>query len=187
MDNEAIKGTEDNLEQPEKPNPMAEGGKKKKSAGTGHHHKETEELRNKLNELNDKYLRLSADFDNYRKRTLKEKMDLTRYGGETVLSKILPVVDNLERAMSSMRETTDIGAVKEGIELIYGHFKDFLKQNGVVAIESLNQDFNSDLHEAVTTLPVNDPEQKGKIVEVIQEGYVLHDRVIRFAKVIVGE
>jgi len=166
--------------------PKNESGKKKKFVGSGHK-KELEEMANKLIELNDKYLRLSAEFDNYRKRTLKEKMDLTKMGGETVLMKVLPVVDNLERAIQSIRETSDIAAVKQGIELIYSNFQDFLKQNGIQEIECLNQDFNSDIHEALTKIPVQNPEQKGKVVDVIEKGYYLHDRVIRFAKVVVGD
>ncbi|MFA5814145.1 MAG: nucleotide exchange factor GrpE [Bacteroidales bacterium] len=166
--------------------PKSESGKKKKFA-VGGHKKEFEEMANKLIEMNDKYLRLSAEFDNYRKRTLKEKMDLTKMGGETVLLKILPVVDNLERAIQSIRETSDIDAVKHGIELIYVNFRDFLKQNGIEEIDCLNQDFNSDIHEALTKIPAPNPEQKGKVVEVIEKGYYLHDRVIRFARVVVGD
>ncbi|TSA36546.1 MAG: nucleotide exchange factor GrpE [Porphyromonadaceae bacterium] len=166
--------------------PKSESGKKKKLA-VGGYKKEFEEMANKLIEMNDKYLRLSAEFDNYRKRTLKEKMDLTKMGGETVLLQILPVVDNLERAIQSIRETSDIDAVKHGIELIYANFRDFLKQNGIQEIECLNQDFNSDIHEALTKIPAPNPEQKGKVVEVIEKGYYLHDRVIRFARVVVGD
>jgi len=166
--------------------PKNEIGKKKKLVGSGHK-KELEEMANKLIEMNDKYLRLSAEFDNYRKRTLKEKMDLTKMGGETVLLKVLPIVDNLERAIQSIRETSDIAAVKQGIEHIYGNFQDFLKQNGIQEIECLNQDFNSDIHEALTKIPVQNPEQKGKVVDVIEKGYYLYDRVIRFAKVVVGD
>lgn len=166
--------------------PKNESGKKKKFVGSGHK-KELEEMANKLIEMNDKYLRLSAEFDNYRKRTLKEKMDLTKMGGETVLVKVLPIVDNLERAIQSIRETSDIAAVKQGIEHIYANFQDFLKQNGIQEIECLNQDFNSDIHEALTKIPVQNPEQKGKVVDVIEKGYYLHDRVIRFAKVVVGD
>ena len=163
-----------------------ENGKKKKFA-VGGHKKETEEMANKLIEMNDRYLRLTAEFDNYRKRTLKEKMDLTRMGGENVLVKILPVVDNLERAMLSIRSTSEIDAGKEGIEHIYANFRDFLKQNGVQEIECMNQDFNSDIQEALTKIPTPEPELKGKVVDVIERGYYLHDKVIRFAKVVVGD
>jgi len=186
MDIEGKNQDEVNQQQAGTEGQPADSSKKKKTVTAGHK-KETEELRNQINELNDRYLRLSADFDNFRKRSLKDKMELAKFGGENILSKILPVIDNLDRAMVSIRETTEIEAVKAGIELIYSNFTDFLKQNGVVPIGSLNQEFNSDIHEAVTTLPVTDPNQKGKVVEVIQEGYYLHDRVIRFAKVVVGE
>lgn len=166
--------------------PKSESGKKKKFTVSGHK-KEVEEMANKLIEMNDKYLRLSAEFDNYRKRTLKEKMDLTKMGGENVLRNVLPVVDNLERAIQSIRETSEIDAVKQGIELIYTNFRDFLKQNGIQEIECLNQDFNSDIHEALTKIPAPNPEQKGKVVDIIEKGYYLHDRVIRFARVVVGD
>jgi len=164
----------------------SESGKKKIFAAGGHKIV-LGDLANKLIEMNDKYLRLSAEFDNYRKRTLKEKMDLTKMGGENVLLKIIPVVDNLERAINSIRETSDIDAVKHGIELIYSNFKDFLKQNGIQEIECLNADFNSDIQEALAKIPVTDPEQKGKVVDVVEKGYFLHDRVIRFARVVVGD
>jgi molecular chaperone GrpE len=160
---------------------------KKKKFAVGGQRKELEEMANKLIEMNDKYLRLTAEFDNYRKRTLREKMDLTRMGGENVLVKILPVVDNLERAILSIRATSEIDAVKEGIEHIYANFRDFLKLNGVQEIECLNQDFNSDIHEALTKIPAPDPSQKGKVVDVIERGYYLHDKVIRYAKVVVGD
>lgn len=146
-----------------------------------------EELMSKLTEVQDKYLRLSAEFDNYRKRTLREKIELARSGGETVIVNLLPVIDDFERAMSSMSDTSDCTAVKKGIELIYGKIKDFLKQNGVMEIEALNESFNSDMHEAVTSIAVDDDELKGKVIEVTQKGYTLNERVIRFPKVVVGE
>jgi molecular chaperone GrpE len=166
--------------------PKTENGKKKKFAVSGHK-KELEEMANKLIEMNDKYLRLSAEFDNYRKRTLKEKMDLTKMGGESLLLKVLPVLDNLERAIHSIRQTSNIDAVKQGIELIYANFQDFLKQNGISEIECLNEEFNSDIEEALAQVPAPNAEQKGKVIEVIEKGYYLHDRVIRFAKVVVGD
>jgi molecular chaperone GrpE len=160
---------------------------KKKKFAVGGHKKEIEEMANKVIEMNDKYLRLSAEFDNYRKRTLKEKMDLTKMGGENVLLKVLPVVDNLERALESIRRTSDIDAVKQGIELIYTNFQEFLKQNSIQEIECMGREFDSDIHEAITKIPAQTPDQKGKIVDVIEKGYFLNDRVIRFAKVVVGD
>lgn len=148
---------------------------------------EIEELNLKLVEFNDKYLRLSAEFDNYRKRTLKEKMDLTRTGGESMLINILPVVDNLERAIESVKTTSDINAVKEGISLIYSNFKDFLSQNGVKEIDALNKKFDTDLHEAISKIPVKKKSLKGKVIDVVEKGYYLHDKVVRFARVVIGE
>lgn len=141
----------------------------------------------KLAELQDKYVRLSAEFDNYRKRTLREKMDMVKYSGEDILLKIIPFMDDFDRALSHMDIVTDCAAMKSGIELIYSKFNDFLKQNGVKEIESVNSDFNVDLHEAVAKVPVIEEEKKGKVIDVIQKGYFLQDKVIRFSKVVVGE
>lgn len=146
-----------------------------------------EELGQKLVEMNDKYLRLSAEFDNYRKRTLKEKMELTKSAGEQILTNILPVVDNFERALKSISTAKDVAALKEGVDLIYANFKTFLTQNGVKEIETENADFNTDIHEAVTTIPAPAPELKGKVLDCIEKGYYLNDKVMRFAKVVVGE
>ncbi|MDR0544088.1 MAG: nucleotide exchange factor GrpE [Odoribacteraceae bacterium] len=149
--------------------------------------KQLEEMAAKLAEMNDKYLRLSAEFDNYRKRTLKERMELLRTAGEQVLVGILPVVDNLERAMASMEKASDVTALKEGVDLIYSNFKEFLTRNGVKEIETRDTDFNTDLHEALTVIPAPTPAQKGKVIDTIERGYMLNEKVIRFAKVIVGE
>jgi molecular chaperone GrpE len=145
------------------------------------------ELENSLANINDKYLRLSAEFDNYRKRTLREKMELTRSAGESVMRNVLPLLDDVERAVSSMEQGHDIEATKEGVKLIYNKFKDFTGQNGIKEIEALGEVFNTDLHEAVTKIPAPSDELKGKIIDVIQKGYYLNDKVIRFAKVVVGE
>jgi len=141
----------------------------------------------KLNESQDKYLRLSAEFDNYRKRTLKEKSDLLKSGGEETILKVLPVLDDFERAMVAMQTTTEIEAVKNGISLIYTKLKDTLTQQGIKEIESMNLDFNTDLHEAITKIPAPKEELKGKVVDVVQKGYYLNDKVLRFAKVVIGE
>ena len=145
------------------------------------------DLQKKYDELNDRYLRLMAEFDNYRKRTLKEKMDLTKYAEEDVIKGILPVVDNMERAIKSLESATDINAVKEGIDLIYKKFLEFLEKRGIKEIEALNQELNTDLHEAVTKFAAPSEDLKGKIIDVIEKGYYLHDKVIRYAKVVVGE
>ncbi len=145
------------------------------------------ELETKFNELSDKHLRLQAEFNNYRKRTIKEKSELIKSGGEDVLKGILPVVDDFERAIDSMKEIDDDDAGKQGTLLIYSKFKDFLKQNNVKEIEALHQDFDVDHHEALTKIPAPEKKLKGKVVDVVQKGYTLNDKVIRFAKVVVGE
>jgi len=144
-------------------------------------------VQEKLAEIQDKYLRLSAEFDNYRKRTLREKMDLVKYADENLLKKLVPFMDDFERALKAMETAEDSTAVKSGIDLIYSKFRDFLNQNGVKEIESVNCNFNVDLHEAVAKMPVDDEEKKGKIVDVVLKGYYLQDKVLRFSKVVVGE
>jgi len=141
----------------------------------------------KLAEMQDKYLRLSAEFDNYRKRTLREKIELSKYAGENLLLSFLPIMDDFERALKHMDSTTDCIALKDGIDIMYVKFSDFLKQNGIKEIESLNTNFNVDLHEAVAKVPVQEEDKKGKVVDVVLKGYYLQDKVLRFAKVIVGE
>lgn len=141
----------------------------------------------KLAEMQDRYLRLSAEFDNYRKRTLREKIEITRHAGENLLISLVPVMDDFERALKLMESTSDCAAMKNGIDLIYNKFRDFLRQNGIREIESLNNEFNVDLHDAVNKVSVEDGSMKGKVVEVIEKGYYLHDKVMRFSKVVVGE
>lgn len=146
-----------------------------------------EELAEKMAELMDKHLRLQAEFDNFRRRTLKEKAELIKAGGESVLVNILPVIDDFERAIQLLKNVPDTDAGKQGTQLIYAKFVDFLKQNNVKEIEALNQDFDVEHHEAVSTGPAPSKEMKGKVIDVIQKGYQLNDKVIRFAKVIIGE
>lgn len=135
----------------------------------------------------DKYIRLSAEFDNYRKRTLKEKMDFLKTASSEILQKLLPVKDNFERALQSMESAKDVEALKEGVDLIYTSFSDILKQNGLKEIEALHQEFNVDVHEALTKIPAPSEDLKGKVVDVIEKGYKLNDKVIRYAKVVIGE
>ena len=141
----------------------------------------------KLAEMQDRYMRLSAEFDNYRKRTLREKMDLSKYAGEDLLLSIIPLMDDFERALKHIDTNSDCAALRDGINIIYGKFSDFLKQNGVKEIDSLNANFNVDLHEAVAKVQVEDADKKGKVVDIVQKGYFLQDKVLRFAKVVVGE
>jgi len=146
-----------------------------------------EELKKKLEELNDKYLRLSAEYDNYRKRTLKEKMELTKSAGASVILALLPVIDDFDRALAHLDDAKDLDAIKEGILLIYSKFKEFLSQQGVTEIEATNKDFDTDHHEAITKIPAPSEEMKGKVIDTVEKGYMLNDKVIRFAKVVVGE
>jgi len=148
--------------------------------------KEIEGLKAKIAEMNDTHLRLRAEYDNYRKRTLKEKAELIKSGGEGVLLRILSVVDDFERAISAMEKTEEINSVREGVNLIHQKFCDFLKQNGVLEIETIGHEFNTEFHEAITTIPAPAEEQKGKVIDCIQKGYTLNEKVIRFAKVVVG-
>ena len=155
---------------------------------------EEEKLANELEEANktiedqkDKYLRLSAEFDNYRKRTMKEKAELILNGGEKTISSILPVVDDFERALKNMETATDVVAVKEGMELIYNKFMSVLAQDGVKVIETKDKPLDTDYHEAIAVIPAPDKALKGKILDCVQTGYMLNDKVLRHAKVVVGE
>ncbi len=136
-------------------------------------------------EWQDKYLRLSAEFDNYRKRTLKEKMDLISTGGEDVIKSMLEVVDDFDRALEAADKTDNIDSTREGLKLIHHKLKEVLKQKGVSEIESLGMELDTDLHEAVAKFPAEGCQ--GKIIDVVQKGYKLKDKVIRYAKVVVGE
>ena len=147
--------------------------------------KELETAQETIEEQKDKYLRLSAEFDNYRKRTMKEKAELILNGGEKSLSSILPVVDDFERAIKTMETATDVQAVKEGVELIYNKFMATLAQNGVKVIETKDQPLNTDYHEAIAVIPAPSEAQKGKILDCVQTGYTLNDKVLRHAKVVV--
>lgn len=150
-------------------------------------HDEIEKLQNDLADMKDKHIRLQAEFDNFRKRTLKEKMELMKSGGESVLMNIIPVIDDLERALVAFSDVEDENPLKQGVTLIYNKFQEFLKQNGIKEIEAKEKDFDTDLHEAITKIPAPTEELKGKVVDVIQKGYLLHEKVIRFAKVVIGE
>lgn len=148
---------------------------------------ELEKAQAALEEQKDKYLRLSAEFDNYRKRTMKEKAELILNGGEKTITSILPVVDDFERALKNMESATDVAAIREGVELIYNKFMSVLGQNGVKVIETKEQALNTDFHEAIAVIPAPQEELKGKILDCVQTGYTLNDKVIRHAKVVVGE
>jgi molecular chaperone GrpE len=198
---EKPEGTEQDINQPD--NLSAEGQVKDENVEKTAESKETTDVINEqgtvngqvsqpdfereMNEWKDKYLRLSAEFDNYRKRTLREKADLIKYAGEETLKGLLPVVDDVERAIKNMETSSDAIAIKEGVFLINSKFKDFISQKGLKEIETTNAEFNTDFHEAITKIPVEDKNMSGKIVDVVQKGYMLDEKVVRFAKVVVGE
>lgn len=133
------------------------------------------------------YLFLMADFDNYRKRTLKEKQDLIKNGAERAMRELLPIVDDFERALAAMGAGGDVDSLREGVELIHSKFVKYLQQNGVTPIESTGADFDPELHEAVTMFPAPDESQKGKVIDTTTRGYMIHDKVLRHAKVVVGQ
>jgi len=144
-------------------------------------------LNQEIVDLKDKNLRLMAEFDNFRKRSLKEKAELIKNGGENTLIKILPLIDDFERAIKAMESSEDKTALLEGVNLIYNKFISFLSDSGVQVIPTENEVFNTDLHEAITTFPATSEEQKGKIIDCVSKGYTMNEKVIRFAKVVVGE
>lgn len=148
---------------------------------------ELEAANEQIEEQKDKYLRLSAEFDNYRKRTMKEKAELILNGGEKSISSILPIVDDFERALKNMETATDVAAVREGVELIYNKFMTVLGQNGVKVIETQGKTLDTDYHEAIAVIPAPEEGLKGKILDCVQTGYTLNEKVIRHAKVVVGE
>jgi molecular chaperone GrpE len=147
---------------------------------------EQDDLKKQLAELNDKYLRLYSEFDNYRKRTIREKSDLIKTAAEDAFKAILPVIDDFERAMKANETVTEAEPIKEGISLIYNKLKISTQQKGLVAFDSIGQDFNADTMEAITHIPATDESQKGKVIDEIEKGYKLGDKVIRYAKVVVA-
>lgn len=148
--------------------------------------KEVEELQGKLAESNDRYLRLAAEFDNYRRRTAKERMDLIDLANEKLVKDMLPIVDDFERALAAMRDSEDAASAKEGTELIYNKLVAFLKKNGVCEIDAAGKEFDTDFHEAVAQFPVEDKKKKNTVIDVTQKGYTMGEKVIRYAKVVIG-
>lgn len=149
--------------------------------------KELEEAQKVIDEQKDKYLRLSAEFDNFRKRTLKEKAELIKNGGEKAINAVLPILDDLERALQNMQKAEDVKAIYDGVELIYQKFLKNLHQEGLEKMEPVGEVFDTDFHEAVALVPAPSEEQKGKILDCVQTGYKLNEKVIRHAKVVVAQ
>ncbi|HOS83919.1 MAG TPA: nucleotide exchange factor GrpE [Bacteroidales bacterium] len=147
---------------------------------------QTNSIEKELADLQDKHIRLHAEFDNFRRRTLKEKADLIKSGGEKTILELLPVIDDLELAHKSIQSAQDLQSVIEGVSIIINKFQQFLKQQGVSEIIAQDQMFDTDIHEAITKFPAPTEEMKGKVIDVVKKGYQLHDKVIRFAQVVVG-
>lgn len=156
-------------------------------AGEAKLQKELETATKTIEEQKDKYLRLSAEFDNYRKRTMKEKAELIKNGGEKTISAILPILDDMERALQNAANTEDLDAIRQGIELISQKFHKVLEQEGLQKMEPIGEAFDTDYHEAVALVPAPNEEQKGKVLDCVQTGYKLNDKVIRHAKVVVAQ
>ena len=148
--------------------------------------KQVEEMQGKLAEANDRYLRLAAEFDNYRRRTAKERMDLIALANENLVKDMLPIIDDFERALAAMKDSDDSASAKEGTELIYNKMVAFLKKNGVVEIDALGKEFDTDFHEAVAQFPVEEKKKKNTVIDVTQKGYTMGEKVIRYAKVVIG-
>lgn len=149
--------------------------------------KQYEEAQAALEKEKKEYMFLMAEFDNFRKRTLKEKSEILRNGAESAMKGLLPILDDFERGIAAIKESTDAEAVKEGMVLIYNKFVKYLEQNGVKAMETTGADFDPDLHEAIAMVPATDPEQKGKIIDTVSKGYTMNDKVLRHAKVAVAQ
>lgn len=149
--------------------------------------KELETVKKLVEEQKDKYLRLSAEFDNYRKRTLKEKAELIKNGGEKAITSILPILDDLERALQNMQKAEDVKAIYDGVDLIYQKFLKELSHEGLKKMEPIGEAFDTDYHEAIALVPSPSEEQKGKVLDCVQTGYTLNDKVIRHAKVVVAQ
>lgn len=146
-----------------------------------------DEAEARITDLQDKYLRLSAEFDNYRKRTIKEKSEIIKTAAEKTITAILPVLDDMERALLNMQKSDDAQALREGMELINAKFLKILSQEGLNKIETEGADFNTDFHEAIAMIPAPSEDQKGKVLDCVQTGYKLNDKVIRHAKVAVAQ
>jgi molecular chaperone GrpE len=147
---------------------------------------ETETLKKQLEEQNDKFLRLYSEFDNFRKRTAREKLDIVKNAGEDVIKQLLPIIDDFERAIQNNENVEDPGSLKECFNLIYNKLKSNLEAKGLTPMGVKGEPFDTDKHEALTNIPASGDEEKGKVIDVIEKGYLLNDKVIRFAKVVVG-
>jgi len=182
--------TEEKSEKKEDSSTKKTSKKKSKKKRKSHEQELEDELieaREKIAEINDKYLRLYSEFDNFRKRTIKEKSDIYKTAGEDVIISIISIVDDFDRALKATEDTEENRAHREGLELIYNRFLNILKQKNVEEIECIGKEFDTDLHEALTKIPAASEDMKGKVIDAIEKGYTMNDKVIRFAKVVVGD
>lgn len=176
---EVVEGAKDEEIESEKVSDKQQEGKAEEG--------EIEKLRTELQEAKDKYLRLYSEFENFRRRTAREKLDLIKTAGEGVIASLLPVMDDFERAQKALEESEDHRASKEGFELIYNKFRSILTQKGLKAMDDKEgTDFNTEFHEAISQMPVEKKKLKGKVIDVVEKGYFLDEKVIRFAKVVIG-
>lgn len=164
----------------------ADADKAMETMDTGDQGKDIQALSAKVAEWEDKFTRLYSEFDNYRRRTAREKLDATKFAGEDFMKAVLPVLDDFERGLHSMETLQDTAALKEGVNLIFQKFRSILVQKGLEEMSSLNQVFDPELHEAITQVPAQTEEMKGKVIDEVEKGYALNGKVIRYAKVVVG-
>ncbi len=148
---------------------------------------EVEKLEAEIAELKDKHLRMVAEFDNFRRRNAKERLELTQTAGKDIISSLLVVLDDVDRATKQLETTTDITILKEGISLVFNKFRNIMQQKGLKAMDAVNKEFDADLHEAITEIPAPNPKMVGKVIDVVEAGYYLNDKLIRHAKVVVGK
>lgn len=149
--------------------------------------KDLERTKKELEDSKKEYMFLLAEFDNFRKRTLKERGELIKNAAEKAMENLLPVIDDFERALQAVSESSDVESLREGVELIYNKFMKYLESNGVKPIESTGTDFNTEFHEAVTVFPAPEESMKGKVIDTVQKGYMINDKVLRHSKVVVGQ
>jgi molecular chaperone GrpE len=169
------------------PDDTVEEGAEMQAEATDNRESANDGLQKQVDELKDKYLRLVADFDNFRKRSAKERFETIQTASKDLITALLPVVDDSERAEKQMQMTQDIEAIKEGQKLVFNKLRATLQSKGLKAMDSIGTDFNPEYHEAITEIPAPDPSMKGKVIDEVEKGYYLNDKIIRFAKVVVGK
>lgn len=181
---EAVVDVQKEAQEDQGDGPQEKGKKKRKGKKQS---AESEVLKKELADINDKYLRLYSEFDNYRRRTSREKLEMAKTASESLIIELLPVLDDFERAIKSAEESEDCDAVKDGMTLIYNKFNSILQKKGLVSIEAVGNDFDTDFHEAISYLPAPSEDKKGKVIEQVEKGYTLQDKVIRYSKVVIGQ